>query len=264
MTPGGNESGSSTCDHPHPATRHLARLTHLAYRVYTWLVMVPLLVLSTLVAGIAVIILSVLGKPDFASRLFGTGWAKFNTWVSMVSVRVEGEAQLQPGQSYVIVANHQSQFDILVLYGFLGRDIKWVMKQELRQVPVLGAACAAMGHILIDRSDTDAALASINSARHRIRDGMSVVFFPEGTRSRSNELEPFKKGAFRLAQELQLPILPVTILGTRKILPATTLDLHPGEVTMVMHPPIDSQGMDLPTLIQQTRQVMLETLTRQA
>ena len=258
MTPSGHKPGGTTCGPVPAASGHLS---HLPYRIYTWLVMVPLLALSTLAAGTAVIFLSVLGKPDFASRIFGSGWAKFNTWVAMVRVRVEGQAHLQPGQSYLIVANHQSQFDILVLYGFLGRDIKWVMKQELRQVPVLGAACAAMGHILINRSDTDAALASINSARHSIKDGMSVVFFPEGTRS--SELAPFKKGAFFLAQELQLPILPVTILGTGRILPAGTLKLHPGAVTLIFHAPIRSRGQELQTLVQQSREVMLETLARQ-
>ena len=87
-------------------------------------------------------------------------------------------------QSYVIVSNHQSQYDILLMYGWLGTDFRWVMKKELRRVPVLGLACEKLGHIYVDRSDSAAAVASLNAARKKLVNGTSVVFFPEGTRSR--------------------------------------------------------------------------------
>ncbi|HSO21242.1 MAG TPA: lysophospholipid acyltransferase family protein, partial [Desulfosarcina sp.] len=158
-----------------------------------------------------------------------------------------------------IVSNHQSHFDIFVLYGWLDIDFKWVMKQELRKVPVIGIACERLGHIYVDRSNREAALASINAAKQRIVDGTSVLFFPEGTRSRDNRMRPFKKGAFRMALDLQLPILPITIQGTRDILPSDTLDLFPGRVTMTIHPPIAVEDYDhtqLDSLIARTRQVI--------
>ncbi|MCB1646149.1 MAG: 1-acyl-sn-glycerol-3-phosphate acyltransferase [Pseudomonadales bacterium] len=241
-------------------------MTRLPWLIYKWGFVAPLLALSTIVLGSLIIILSFLGAPDFSSRVFGTLWARLNAGASLASVEVAGREHIKPGQSYVIAANHQSQFDIFVLYGFLGMDIKWVMKQELRQVPFLGLACVAMGHILIDRSNTEAAISSINNARDRIRRGNSVVFFPEGTRSRTGELKSFKKGAFRLAQELGLPVLPVAIHGTREILPSDTLDLKPGRARLIIGEPVtpDSECFsDLPLLTRETQERIEEMLASQ-
>ena len=129
-------------------------------------------------------------------------WARFSMLFTLMTIEIDGREKITAGQSYIIVANHQSLVDIYVLYGCVGMNIRWVMKKELRSIPVFGLACEMMGQIIIDRSDTQAALESINSARSRIKDGLSVIFFAEGTRSRKAEVEQFKKGAFRLAQEL--------------------------------------------------------------
>ena len=233
------------------------------FAIYKWSVVAPFLALSTVVIGSTVTILSLVGAPDFASRVFGTLWARLNMAVSMIGIEVEGAEKIDKHQSYVIVANHQSLIDIYVLYGYLGIDIKWVMKKELRAVPVLGMACEAMGHILIDRSDTGAALESINKARDKIADGISIVFFAEGTRSRSGELKNFKKGAFRLAQELGLPILPVTIHNTRFVLPSDTMELAPGKVRLQFNDPIPTADLapgDVPALAGRTREVIRRSL----
>ena len=208
------------------------------YAAYKWILVAPLLVFSTALFGSIIILISFLGAPDFASRVFGPIWAKLNAAVSLIAVKTKGLEHIVPGQSYIVVANHQSLIDIYLLYGYLGLEIKWVMKQELRAVPVLGLACEMMGHVIIDRSNTEAALASMERARARIKQGMSVVFFAEGTRSRNGELLPFKKGAFRMAQELKLPILPVTIHNTFNILPSDTVDLRPGLARMTIGAPI--------------------------
>jgi 1-acyl-sn-glycerol-3-phosphate acyltransferase len=144
------------------ATR--ADRARLVFAAYKWLVVAPLLAFSTIILGTIIMVFSVLGAPNFASRVFATAWARLNTAISMVTVKTKGLENLDKSRSYVVVANHQSLIDIYVLYGFLGVDIKWVMKRELRAVPVLGLACELMGHILVDRSNTDAALESINSA----------------------------------------------------------------------------------------------------
>ena len=208
------------------------------YTAYKWVFVLPTLVLTTTILGSFIIVLSFLGAPDYASRVFGTLWAKINTKAALIGVQTTGKEHIKQGQSYVIVANHQSLLDIYLLYGYLGIDVKWVMKQELRAVPVLGLACEMMGHVIVDRSNTASALASMERARERIKDGMSVIFFAEGTRSRSGELKPFKKGAFRMAQELNLPILPITIQNTRHILPSDTIDLRPGVTRMTIGKPI--------------------------
>ena len=208
------------------------------YTAYKWVFVLPILVLTTTILGSLIIALSFLGAPDYASRVFGTLWAKINTKAALIGVQTTGKEHIKQGQSYVVVANHQSLLDIYLLYGYLGIDVKWVMKQELRAVPVLGLACEMMGHVIVDRSNTASALASMERARERIKDGMSVIFFAEGTRSRSGELKPFKKGAFRMAQELNLPILPITIQNTRHILPSDTIDLRPGVTRMTIGKPI--------------------------
>lgn len=247
-----NTSNSLPEGQAHPVWRTV-------FPLYKWLVIVPVLGLSTGIIGSLVAILSMLGMPNFSSRVLGTRWARINLAVSMISVDVEGAENVQPGQSYVIVANHQSLIDIYVLYGCSGVEIKWVMKKELRAIPVLGIACEAMGHIIIDRSNTEAAIESINNASNRITDGISVVFFPEGTRSRTGELKAFKKGAFRLAQDLKLPILPISIHDTNKLLPSDTMDLHPGKVKMRFHPPIPVEevtNMEVEALATKSRDII--------
>jgi 1-acyl-sn-glycerol-3-phosphate acyltransferase len=176
-----------------------------------------------------------------------------------MDVTVEGAQHVDAGRSHVVVANHQSQFDILVIYGWLGIDFRWVMKQELRKVPVLGVCCEKLGHIFIDRSDRGAAIAAIERAKRDIPEGTSIFFFPEGTRSRDGSLLPFKKGAFRMAVEFQMPILPVSIAGTHSMLPPDTLRFRPGHARMVIHPPVETAGCgpgDIPGLMGQVRETI--------
>lgn len=159
-----------------------------------------------------------------------------------ICVKVSGNENIDDSQSYVIVSNHQSQYDIFVLYGWLKVDFKWVMKQELRKVPGIGIGCEKVGHIFIDRSDHERALASLNEAKKKIVNGTSVIFFPEGTRSRDGVMKPFKKGAFKMALDLGLPVLPVTIINTRKILPPGTMKLFPGKARLIIHEPVSVAG----------------------
>ena len=232
-------------------------MMRLFFFLYSWLVFVPLMVATTLLAGLTCLLLIPFLPADKVAKLSAIPWARLCLLYSGVRVDVHGRHNLQPGQSYVIVANHLSQFDIFVLYGYLGVDFRWVMKHELRKVPVIGICCERLGHVFINRANTEAAIASLNEARTRLANGASVLFFPEGTRSRDGQLKPFKKGAFKMAQELQLPVLPVTVSGTFDILPAGTLRLHPGATTRLMlHPPLAVNGNseeELRVLIQQSQ-----------
>ena len=218
------------------------RLLRRLYSIYKWLVVIPVLGLSTFINGMSVVTLVWFVQPKTLSRVFGKSWARINSWFTPMMVSVHGREHIDPHQSYVIVCNHQSQYDIFVLYGWLGIDFKWIMKQELRNIPVIGVACDKLGHIYVDRSNREAALAAIETAKSRLIDGTSVLFFPEGTRSRDGRLKKFKRGAFHLALDLQLPLLPITINGTREILPSDTLDLFPGRATMTIHEPIPIEG----------------------
>ncbi len=218
------------------------RYLRYLYGLYKWLVVIPVLGVSTFICGMSVVALIWCLRPAILARLFARSWARINSWFTPMLVRVEGRHNIDPAQSYVIVCNHQSQYDIFVLYGWLDIDFKWVMKQELRNIPVIGIACDKLGHIYVDRSNREAALKSIEAAKSRVIGGTSVLFFPEGTRSRDGRLMAFKKGAFHFARDLQLPILPITINGTRAILPSDTLDLFPGRATMTIHAPINIEG----------------------
>jgi 1-acyl-sn-glycerol-3-phosphate acyltransferase len=230
----------------------------ILYQPYKWLIFGPLLVCLTFVLGAIAITCAALAGPRAAS-VFGVIWARLNSWATPMLVSVRGRENIDKTQSYVIVSNHQSQYDIFVLYGWLGIDFKWVMKQELRKVPALGMACEKIGHIFIDRSNTAAALRSLDEAKSKIVNGTSVIFFPEGTRRRDHRLGTFKKGAFRMALDLGIPILPVTISGTRAILPTKSIDLFPGRASMTIHPPLDISSYDtgsLRALMDKTRDVI--------
>ena len=222
----------------------MKRVLHLLYFPYTWLVVVPSMVLATIVFGFLAVALSFLVSGRTVNRFSGVPWARFAAFLTPMLVTVTGMENLEPGQSYVIVCNHQSQYDIFVLYGWLGVDFRWVMKKELRKAPVLGVACERAGHIFIDRSNRRAAVRSLEEAKRKITGGTSVVFFPEGTRSLSGELLDFKRGAFRIAIDLGLPILPVTIRGTRTILSPNTLRLFPGRAHLVIHEPVSTDDKD--------------------
>lgn len=220
----------------------MKQVLHILYQPYKWLIFVPCIVLSTLFFGALAVFLVFVTNPKTASFIGGVIWARLNSYLTPMFVKVIGRENVDKKQSYVIICNHQSQYDIFVLYGWLGVDFRWILKQELRKIPGLGIGCEKIGHIFIDRSDTKVALASINAAKKQIVDGTSVLFFPEGSRSKNGELGKFKKGAFRMAIDLNIPVLPVTIIGTRYILPPKTIDLFPGTVKMIIHRPIDIAG----------------------
>ena len=236
----------------------MKKLLWMLYQPYKWLIFGPFLVCATFIIGPLAVGCAALASPKIAS-IFGVVWARLNSWATPMLVQTQGRENIDKNQSYVIVSNHQSQYDIFVLYGWLGIDFKWVMKQELRRVPALGVACDKIGHIFIDRSNTAAALRSLDEAKTKVVNGTSVIFFPEGTRSRDGHLGKFKKGAFRMALDLGIPILPVTISGTRAILPTRSINLFPGRARMTIHPPVDITGYDtgnLKALMETTREII--------
>ncbi|HOO36095.1 MAG TPA: lysophospholipid acyltransferase family protein [Smithella sp.] len=233
-------------------------IAHISYQPYKWLFVLPLLIATTLICGVLAIVTALLFSPR-TGGIFGMIWARINSFCTPMTVHVVGADNIEPGTSYVITSNHQSMYDIYVLYGWLGIDFKWVMKKELKKVPVLGLACKIIGHIYIDRSDSKSAVDTIKAARAKIVGGTSVLFFPEGTRSVDGKMKQFKKGAFKMAIDLGIPILPVTINGTRNILPKGSLDLTPGGATMIIHKPIpvtDYHDGNLPELMEHTRRRM--------
>jgi 1-acyl-sn-glycerol-3-phosphate acyltransferase len=231
-----NSSGDTTLE----AGEARRRILRILYFPWVWLVFIPFLLVTTIVWGILAVLTSQVSRR--VGFHCGTLWAWCLCLMNFTSVTVRGRENARRGQSYVIMSNHQSHFDILAFYGHWGRQFRWVMKQELRKVPGLGWGCAAVGHIFIDRSDRARAIASLAAAKERLQGGVSVMFFPEGTRSPDGRLQPFKKGGFVMAQEMGLPILPVSISNSRHVLPGHTLQLLPGPIRIQIHPPIETTG----------------------
>ena len=223
------------------------------YQLYAWLIFFPLVILLTFLFSTLTVIFATLVSPHWASRVFAVNWARTLAWLTPVRVTVEGGENAQREKSYIVVSNHQSQYDILLLYGWLQLDMKWVMKKELRKIPGIGIGCEKAGHIFVDRSKPKQAARAIKEALERMGKGIGILFFPEGTRSLDGRLLPFKRGAFRLSVDQDLPILPVTLVGTRNVLPAKSILLFPGAIRMVIHPAIDPAGKSADELMEATR-----------
>lgn len=204
--------------------------------LYTWLVFVPLFAVLTVLCGTLAWTLGFVSQR--AGDVWGVVWGRAALALAFVRVRRRGWEHVESGRQYVVMSNHRSHFDALLLYGHLGLRFLWVMKRELRRVPFLGPACARLGHIFVDRKDHVQAVQALRDGLRRAA-GCSVLFFPEGTRSSTRELLPFKKGGFVLASGAGLPILPVTVRGSERVLPDRRLIVRPFKVVdLTFHAPV--------------------------
>ena len=215
-----------------------------SFQVYVWLIIYPVAWSLTVLVAMTVSILSILGMSQFAGRYVAKFWGRAILWITPVTVERSGQIHIEAGQSYVVVANHQSIYDILLVYGYLPLDFKWVMKIELRKMPFVGFACEKMGHIYVDRRNRQASIRAMNAARDQLVNGTSVFFFPEGTRNNGEKLMSFKKGAFRMARDLQLPVLPVSISGANRVMPTGGKRILPGKIIMTFHAPISLEQIN--------------------
>ena len=198
--------------------------------------------LVTLLISIATIFCSaILRQPAASVQVLAAWWARSICVASGVAVQVEGKETLQTGHPYIFAANHQSQFDIFALQGFLGVDFRWLAKKELFRVPIWGAAMRRAGYIPIDRSHGRKAIKSLDQAAKKIAKGTSVIIFPEGTRSKDGKLQKFKSGAMLLAIKSGVPLVPVAITGTYDVLPKGRLLVRAGQVSIKVGQPIDSK-----------------------
>jgi len=160
-------------------------------------------------------------------------------------VKVIGPENILFGKPQIFMANHQSDFDILIALAHIPVQFRWIAKKELFAIPIFGAAMRSAGYIEIDRSNREKAIRSIDEAALRIRSGKSVMTFPEGTRSRDGHIKAFKQGAFHLAIQSGVPIIPVTIIGSGRIMPKRSLRIKPGQIKMIIGKPIDVKNFTI-------------------
>lgn len=220
----------------------------LLYRIYQLCIALPILLIATILTAITTIIGSWLGNAHFWGYYPGKIWSIIFCRVLLIPVEVRGHENVDKKTSYVFVANHQGAFDIFLIYGFIGRNFKWMMKKSLRKIFLVGKACESARHIFVDKSGPKKIQETYNNAREILKEGTSLVVFPEGSRTFTGHMGVFKKGAFQLADELQLPVVPVTIDGSFDILPRmkgfTFVRRH--KLAMTIHKPIfpKSKGVE--------------------
>ena len=166
-------------------------------------------------------------------------WSRSFFWLMFLPVSVDGTEHIQPNQSYVFVSNHQSMFDVWLVYGWLPVIFKWLMKAELRKVPFVGTGCKAAGHIFIDRRNAKAAMESLKDVEKQLSNGVCTVIFPEGTRTATGEMGRFKRGAFQIAIDLGLPVIPLSLSGCFDIMPKGALTVRRHAAHMHIGEPID-------------------------
>lgn len=213
------------------------------YCLYQLFIAVPLLLLTTILTALVTSLGCLLGNGHFWGYYPAKIWGMLFIRILLLPIKVSGRENIDKKTSYVFVANHQGAFDIFIVLGFLGRNFKWMLKQSLRHAPLIGRACYDAGYIFVDKSGPKKIKATIDRARTILQGGTSLVVFPEGSRSYTGKMIPFKKGAFQLADQLQMPVVPVTITGSFEVYPRT----HKGfvrynKLSLTIHKPIYPQG----------------------
>lgn len=164
--------------------------------------------------------------------------------LAMVGVRVEvtGIEKLDPNQTYIFTPNHQSLIEVPLFVTYLGRNPAYLGKKEVFKYPVFGFGIRLIGVVPVDRSNSPAAVESAKVATENLRGGKSYVVYPEGTRSRDGRMLPFKKGAFMMAIDAGVPVVPITVSGATRIMPKAEIKVFPSTVRITIHDPIDTAG----------------------
>jgi 1-acyl-sn-glycerol-3-phosphate acyltransferase len=225
---------------------------------------VPLFVVVTIVMSIMALVVTLFDKTGNAFRKLGGVWGRIGLWLSGVKLRMIGEENYDPNASYVIVSNHASMYDILAVLAGIKSNLRIMAKIELSKVPLWGWAVKRGDFIFIRRGGNREALQSLLEAKQKLDEGKSAYIFADGTRSPDGTIQPFKRGAFTIASKSQKPILPITILGSHKIMPRDTLKINGGTITLVIDKPILPDGKTDEEILAETHQVILANYNKYA
>lgn len=233
------------------------------YFIYQWFIAGPIFIVATLITALITAIGSTLGNSDFWGYYPPSVWSRFTCRLFLMRVVVEGKENIQKNTSYVFVANHQGAYDIWAIYGYLGHNFKWLMKKELEKIFAVGPACKCAGHVFVDDSSIAGIKETIKESEKTLKHGMSLVIFPEGSRSRDGKMIPFKRGAFMLAAEFKLPVVPITINGSFRAMPRSTYNMTPTTITLNIHKPIypDDKGFNTKKLLIQCTEEIQSALS---
>jgi 1-acyl-sn-glycerol-3-phosphate acyltransferase len=235
------------------------------YLLYFCLFFAPVFLLLTALTALITIAGCLLGGERVFAYYPGMFWSRLTCRLALCPVKVYGREHIRRNQSCIFASNHQSAFDIFLIYGFLGVPIKWMMKPGVNKLPFVGAACRAAGFIFVDNSSPVAAARSIKEAEQALKKGASIAIFPEGTRTRTGKMARFKKGAFVMAADRRLPVVPITLNGTFNVLPYGKITAKRHRMEIIIHPPIPTDAMEqgnkgLKQIADQTREVITSAL----
>ncbi|MFH1488735.1 MAG: lysophospholipid acyltransferase family protein [Pseudomonadota bacterium] len=220
----------------------------------------------TILFCLCAIIVSVMDGTGRLSHFYAAvPWAKAILWVCGVKVSVYGRENADDSVPRIYMSNHQSYFDIFVLLGYLPVNFKFILKEELMRIPLFGSAMRRAGYIAINRDDPRKALRSMNEAAEKIKNGASVLIFPEGTRSKDGILQDFKKGGFHLALKSGCDIIPVSIMNTGLIVPKGSLRIQRGRAGLCIGHPVptkDYSKKEMGRLMSRVREEMLRQMKK--
>jgi 1-acyl-sn-glycerol-3-phosphate acyltransferase len=203
--------------------------------------LIPAIGLYTIVLGTISVVSTVFDRTgDFGHRC-AQAWARLILKTTHVRVHVSGAEHLDPARSYVLASNHQSIYDIPIIFASLPLQLRIVSKASLGWFPFLGWHLRRTGHLLVDRRKPGADI--VRKMKRLVREAHSLIVFPEGTRSVDGTVGRFKKGTFVVAMEAKLPVVPISIAGSRHVMKKNRLMVCPGEVRLIVHPPIATTGV---------------------
>jgi len=204
--------------------------------------LIPAIGVYTIVLGTLSLASSLFDARGYFAHWCARTWARLILATTGVSVRVEGLEHVAPNGSYVFVSNHQSHYDTAVLFATLPHQLRIIAKESLGRFPFVGWHLRRTGHILVDRRRPDRS-AIFAWAERLLSQGLSLIVYPEGTRSPNGLVQRFKPGSFQIALQAGLPVVPISISGTRQVLRKGDLAARPGIVRLVLHPPIETRGL---------------------
>ena len=201
---------------------------------------------AVIVCSLRIIVLALVGAPRPRIDRIYVQFARFCARVAGIRIETHGTEHIVPGQAYVIVANHESLLDPVVLMAVLdGLSVRFIVKKLLIRIPIFGQALLASGNVMVERTNTPADMQRIHGVMSQRDPDVSILFYAEGGRARDGSLRPFKQGAFRTALSEGLPILPVATAGTFPLWTPDTLRIRRGRVVLEVGPPIPVQGLSL-------------------
>ena len=212
----------------------------ILYKIYSFLIALPIFVVITIFVATTVSIASFFGDTDRTAYYLPKFWSKCAFWLFLLRVKVEGRENIKKEESYVFLANHQGYYDIFLVYGYLGHNFKWMMKEYLRKIPFVGYACARSNQIYLADGISGISKA-VQQSRETLKGGMSMVIFPEGTRTRTGKMSP------------------LTINGSFDVFSRNHKSVHMGTVTLTIHKPItaeERQGKQTKVIMQEVFDVI--------